>query len=129
MPAPYWSQHVSYPDLGFTVDILMHDSNAMDAKDPGADPEHNMCSALALVLVAFWSRGRAHNKPDASCASTGGPASVDSCKDWFWGLYAEQKPWAERKLAASKADWQIMVTHFPCGHDSGRLAAKRYIYR
>ena len=36
-------------------------------KDPGADPEHNMCS-------------RKHNKPDASCASTGGPASVDSCK-------------------------------------------------
>lgn len=106
MPAPYWSQHVSYPDLGFDVDIIMHDSNAMDAKDPGSDPEHNMCS-------------RKHNRPDASCASTGGPASVDSCKAWFWGLYAEQKPWVESKLAHSKADWQIMVTHFPCGHDSG----------
>eukprot|EP00435_Cladocopium_sp_Y103_P016939 s3154_g4.t1 len=67
MPAPYWSQHVSYPDLGFDVDIIMHDSNAMNAQDPGEDPEHNMCS-------------RKHNRPDASCASTGGPASIDSCK-------------------------------------------------
>eukprot|EP00913_Durusdinium_trenchii_P021721 g20409.t1 len=67
MPAPYWSQHVSYPDLGFTVDILMHDSNAMDAKNPEEDPEHNMCS-------------RKHNRPDANCASAGGPSSVDSCK-------------------------------------------------
>lgn len=24
--------------------------------------------------------GRKHNRPDASCASAGGPASVDSCK-------------------------------------------------
>mmetsp|Transcript_30725 Transcript_30725/g.43009 ORF Transcript_30725/g.43009 Transcript_30725/m.43009 type:complete len:452 (+) Transcript_30725:72-1427(+) len=106
MPAPYWFQHVDYPDLGFTVDIIMHDSNAMDAKDPGEDPDHNMCS-------------RKYNRPDASCASTGGPASVDSCKDWFWALYAEQKPWVEGKLRSSRATWQIMVTHFPCGHDSG----------
>ncbi|CAE7501783.1 ACP5 [Symbiodinium natans] len=106
MPAPYWFQHVEYPDLGFDVDIIMHDSNAMDAKDPGEDPDHNMCS-------------RKYNRPDASCASTGGPASVDSCKDWFWALYAEQKPWVESKLSGSRATWQIMVTHFPCGHDSG----------
>eukprot|EP00972_Heterocapsa_arctica_P051624 7595606-Heterocapsa_arctica.AAC.1 len=62
MPAPYWSQHVAYPDQGFDVDIFFTDSNMVDAQDPEEDPEHNMCS-------------RQYNPPDASCAKADGPAS------------------------------------------------------
>ena len=35
--------------------------------------------------VAKSLGGRKYNRPDASCASTGGPASVDSCKAWSGG--------------------------------------------
>jgi len=105
MPAPYWSQHVEYPGQGFDVDIFFVDSNMMDAKEPSEDPEHNMCSAE-------------HNPPGASCASVGGPPSVGACKGWFWSFWREQQAWLEQKLAASRATWKIVVTHFPCGHEA-----------
>jgi len=103
LPAPYWSQHVKYPDQDFSVDILMTDSNAFDAKDPKEDPEHNICGAL-------------HTPEQASCAAQGGPASVADCKQWFWDFWRKQQRWVEDHLASSTADWKIIVTHFPCGH-------------
>lgn len=106
LPAPYYSTRVDYTGKGFSVDLFMIESNAMDAKEPSEDPEHNMCSEK-------------HNPPGASCSAAGGPASVAECKSWFWSLWDEQKPWMQQKLAESKADWQIAVTHFPCGHQSG----------
>jgi len=103
LPAPYWSQHVRYPDQDFTVDILMTDSNAFDAKDPNEDPEHNICGAL-------------HTPEEANCAAQGGPASVSDCKKWFWDFWEKQQRWVESQLSSSTADWKIIVTHFPCGH-------------
>lgn len=106
LPAAYWSQHVDFPDAGFSMDIFMVDSNAMDAKDLDKDSEHNIC-------------GEEHNPPGATCASAGGPTDLGSCKQWFWDLWAANKAWLAEGLSKSKADWQVAVTHFPCGHESG----------
>lgn len=104
MPAPYWSQLVVYPDLDFTVDLYMIDSNFVDAQEPHEDPEHNIC-------------GSRYNPPDANCSVADGPASIESCLEYFTAFWAEQQRWLEEKIAASQATWQIVVTHFPCGHE------------
>eukprot|EP00429_Kryptoperidinium_foliaceum_P043945 CAMPEP_0176113812 /NCGR_PEP_ID=MMETSP0120_2-20121206/57154_1 /TAXON_ID=160619 /ORGANISM="Kryptoperidinium foliaceum, Strain CCMP 1326" /LENGTH=476 /DNA_ID=CAMNT_0017448041 /DNA_START=62 /DNA_END=1492 /DNA_ORIENTATION=- len=104
MPARYFTKTMYH--TGYTVEYFIIDTNAFDAKDPEEDPEHNICS-------------REHNPPGASCSRAGGPSSVDSCKRWFWSSYAQQKGWLSGKLASSMADWQIVITHFPCGTDAG----------
>eukprot|EP00933_Yihiella_yeosuensis_P073612 TRINITY_DN8231_c1_g1_i2.p1 TRINITY_DN8231_c1_g1~~TRINITY_DN8231_c1_g1_i2.p1 ORF type:complete len:577 (+),score=122.18 TRINITY_DN8231_c1_g1_i2:1402-3132(+) len=104
MPAAYYSTKAVFPDQNFSIDLFMLDSNMMDASDPEEDPEHNVC-------------GSKYNPANADCSSQGGPASIKSCKKWFWDLWEEQKPWIQQKLKESEADWQIIVTHFPCGHE------------
>ena len=49
---------MDFVDAGFTMDIFMVDSNAMDAKDLDKDSEHNIC-------------GAEHNPAGATCASAG----------------------------------------------------------
>ncbi|CAE7752761.1 Acp5 [Symbiodinium sp. CCMP2592] len=104
MPAPYYKTSVVYADQDFDVDYFFLDSNFIDAMPPEEDPNHNMCS-------------RKNNKPSASCAAADGPESVDACPGWFASLWAEQKPWVTKLMGQSKANWQVVVTHFPCGHE------------
>jgi len=102
MPARYYSKKVQHPS--FLAEYFFIDSNVYDALDPTIEPEHNICS-------------QQHNPGGAQCTANGGMANMWACKDWFWGSYKAQKHWLEEKIAASKADWKIVVTHFPCGYD------------
>lgn len=104
LPAPYWSTRAEFPDQNFSLDLFFIDSNYIDAKNSSLDSEHNLC-------------GAEHNPPNASCSTIGGPSSIESCVHWFNALWATQQAWVEEGLAASKGDWQILVTHFPCGHE------------
>eukprot|EP00930_Biecheleria_cincta_P037159 TRINITY_DN2549_c0_g1_i1.p1 TRINITY_DN2549_c0_g1~~TRINITY_DN2549_c0_g1_i1.p1 ORF type:complete len:883 (-),score=122.10 TRINITY_DN2549_c0_g1_i1:263-2854(-) len=106
LPAPYWMQHVEYPDQNFSLDIFLTDSNVEDAlEDPDAQPSSNICSGK-------------YNSPGASCSSVGGVPNLEGCHTWFKKLWDEGSEWVTPKLANSTADWQILVTHFPCGHAS-----------
>jgi len=116
MPAPYYMVTVEYPDQDFSVDIFMVDSNVHDAKEPAKDSEHNIC-------------GSAHNPKDANCALFGGPASIATCPAYFAALWQEQKIWLQTKLSMSRATWQIMVTHFPCGEDGENQAFYRRLHQ
>jgi len=104
LPAQYWMQHVNFPDKGFDMDILLLDSNNEDARPPSVLGATNLCGAQ-------------HNN-GANCASIGGPASPADCPTYFANLWQEQVKWTEKKLKASKARWQLIVTHFPCGHQA-----------
>ncbi|CAE7375266.1 ACP5, partial [Symbiodinium pilosum] len=103
MPGQYFMQRVEYP--GFSVEIFMLDSNAMDSHPKSADPKHNIC-------------GAAHNPPGATCAGTGGPKDLDACFKFMWDTWRSQQKWTEKKLQESTADWQLVATHFQCGHQA-----------
>eukprot|EP00930_Biecheleria_cincta_P096998 TRINITY_DN88755_c0_g1_i1.p1 TRINITY_DN88755_c0_g1~~TRINITY_DN88755_c0_g1_i1.p1 ORF type:complete len:695 (+),score=100.33 TRINITY_DN88755_c0_g1_i1:129-2087(+) len=103
MPAPYYSATMDFPDQGFSIEALMIDTNSHDAHSIFEDPEHNLCGP--------------HNPVDANCAAAGGPSSISHCAGFFHSLWSEQQKWVEKTLAKSEATWQVIVTHFPCGHD------------
>jgi hypothetical protein len=105
MPARYYMKRMNHST--FVVDYFMIDSNVFDAKNPGQNPDHNICSF-------------AHNSGGmGTCANNGGPTSVMDCQGWFMRSWGEQKKWLERKLSESDAHWKVVVTHFPCGYESG----------
>lgn len=97
IPALYWTVTVRYP--GFSVEYFFVDTNVFDAFAPDDDGGHNMCSA-------------AHNGDGATCGLVG-PASAEECPRWFQRLWDTELAWLESGLNASKAEWQVVVTHFP----------------
>mmetsp|Transcript_68785 Transcript_68785/g.143641 ORF Transcript_68785/g.143641 Transcript_68785/m.143641 type:complete len:569 (-) Transcript_68785:293-1999(-) len=104
MPARYYKKRM--PHKGYDVDYFMIDSNAWDADWPNNRVNHNICSN--------------HNYGGVStCAANGGMPNIEGCRGWFWRTYKQQKRWLRHHLAKSKARWKAVVTHFPCGYDSG----------
>jgi len=98
MPAIYWHQKMQFPD--YAIDFYMLDTNINDAMPANKKPDHNICSF--------------YNQKDASCAAVGGPTSTHDCPAWFHNLWSAQEKWVENMLTQSYANWQIIVTHFPC---------------
>lgn len=111
-PAQYWRSKVRYSD--FSVDYFFLDTNVFDAFDPIDFVGHNLCSMT-------------HNPANASCAPQG-PGSIWACSKWFDDLWAAQTAWLERGLDESKAEWQVIVTHFPAewGKDFWTVLARKY---
>jgi hypothetical protein len=105
MPARYYMKRMQHS--GFAVDYFMIDSNHYDAhamNEPNQD--HNICSG--------------HNNGGVStCAANGGMPNIPGCKAWFYASYEKQKVWLEEKVRDSDAEWKVVVTHFPCGYDTG----------
>jgi len=99
MPAQYWNAKVHYDD--FSVDYYFLDTNVFDATDAAHISGHNLCNSKKVGLSASQSCGKS------------GPSSPQDCPAWFQRLWAEQKDWMDRLMVVSKADWQIVVTHFP----------------
>ncbi|CAE7752099.1 Acp5, partial [Symbiodinium pilosum] len=99
-PALYWSRQVFFRN--FSVDFFFVDTNRADTDgNPDADPEHNICS-------------RSHNQPPQPLGCNGTSiTNPDTCWKWFLDLWDEQKKWLADKLEASRAEWQILVTHYP----------------
>eukprot|EP00419_Tripos_fusus_P067538 CAMPEP_0172932408 /NCGR_PEP_ID=MMETSP1075-20121228/219984_1 /TAXON_ID=2916 /ORGANISM="Ceratium fusus, Strain PA161109" /LENGTH=465 /DNA_ID=CAMNT_0013793735 /DNA_START=67 /DNA_END=1461 /DNA_ORIENTATION=+ len=96
-PALYYRATVKYPD--FSIDYWFMDTNVWDALPYGEKPPHNICGP--------------HNEGAATCKKSGGPKSLDDCQGWFHRLWAEQKKWLDKTVPESKAEWRIIVTHFP----------------
>eukprot|EP00930_Biecheleria_cincta_P026176 TRINITY_DN18498_c0_g1_i1.p1 TRINITY_DN18498_c0_g1~~TRINITY_DN18498_c0_g1_i1.p1 ORF type:complete len:577 (-),score=97.25 TRINITY_DN18498_c0_g1_i1:172-1815(-) len=110
MPAPYYSQRVNYPDQDFTMDYFMIDTNFLDAKQP---TQWTLFSNVCSWFNDHTERIKGGSK---DCSAAGGPRSAQSCPAWFASFWKEQQAWLEQKLSTSEADWQVIVTHFPCGH-------------
>jgi hypothetical protein len=104
LPGRYYTKRIHHSD--FYIDYFMYDSNAFDAlgsDDPNQG--HNICSDHNYGGVGH-------------CASNGGMPSIEGCKDWFWNSNRIQKAWIEKTIAASDAQWKVIVTHFPCDYDA-----------
>lgn len=93
MPAQYWTQLVQYD--GFSVEVFMLDSNFMDAFSKDADPHHNICQDWYHTNADCW--GITH----ANCAKH------------FQSSWKASLDMLEVSLAASTAEWKIILTHFP----------------
>lgn len=97
MPAQFWRQTVRYP--GFAVDYFFVDSNYFSAVEPETPEADSICSSK-------------HVREGVGCGETG-PSGAGTCAAWFHKLWHEERRWLEQGLDQSKADWQIVVTHYP----------------
>lgn len=98
-PALYWSRRVQFRN--FSADFFFVDTNVVDTfSSPDVDAEHNICSRLHAQSCPQTCPGTSMDSPD-------------DCWKFFKDMWRAQRQWLARKLHASDADWQIIVTHYP----------------
>jgi len=101
-PALYWRRTAQFRN--FSVDFFFLDTNKVDTFGAPVDESgHNICSSL-------------HNVVNATCPGTT-MVSPATCWTFFDDLWNAQKPWLEKHLGESTADWQIIVSHYPATYE------------
>lgn len=93
MPGQYWTQPVRYN--GFSIDIFMLESNFLDAKPPGSDPDHNICHDIQGTDLDCWG------------------LSLNTCTSWFHDSWQHSIDMLQEGMSKSTADWKFVVTHYP----------------
>jgi len=121
LPAPYYKQTFSFVDQHFDMDVLFLDSNAISAKDPQLDPDHNLCSEK-------FNSNQGEDNHSAACGIIGGPPSFGECRNWFRDFWKNNQDWAESQLNTSLSQWQVVVTTAPCGHEADWYRKLHLIY-
>lgn len=117
MPAQYWSRRVQFKT--FSADFFFLDNNLLDT-GPGVDPKHNICSKENNPGPYCGPKYPAKEGTDpGSCPVTGPTGPADACDQWFRDNWKIQYKWFMAAIAASDADWQIVVTHYPARFNPG----------
>jgi predicted phosphodiesterase len=127
MPAQYYSRRMWFDDI--SVDIFYLDSNIGDGDT--TDRDHDLCTKegnagdptdpqAGYHCSGFLDDGLGSCPGTNFTGDTTGRSPIGSgfdafknCHDVFRDLWDEQLAWLDRELAASDADWQFLVTHFP----------------
>lgn len=125
MPAQYYSRQMFFDDV--VVDMFFLDSNIGDAGT--TDQDHHLCTTTGNTGDGYHCAGFLGDG-SGSCAGTNftgdssgrtppgsGWQPMQNCHNIFQDLWDEQMAWLDRELAASTADWQMIVTHFPPYHE------------
>lgn len=130
MPAQYYSRRMWFDDI--SVDIFYLDSNIGDGHT--TDAEHDICTKDSNAgpvanttnhyCAGFIGDGLGSCPGTNFTGDTTGRSPIGSgfdamknCHDIFQDLWDEQLAWLDRELAASDADWQFLVTHFPPNYE------------
>lgn len=128
LPAPYWKRHVQFKR--FDAEFFFIDTNILDVEPGNGNPKQNICfhdgntdtthkenhchfTTASLPTegpnqLPYFPNGFAGD----SCPKTG-PMNADDCVGWFKNLWEQNRQWLEKEVGASKADWKIVVHHYP----------------
>eukprot|EP00928_Gymnodinium_smaydae_P043745 TRINITY_DN29257_c0_g1_i1.p1 TRINITY_DN29257_c0_g1~~TRINITY_DN29257_c0_g1_i1.p1 ORF type:complete len:540 (+),score=104.34 TRINITY_DN29257_c0_g1_i1:74-1693(+) len=130
IPAPYWKRHVQF--RRFDADFFFLDVNVLDTERPDDNPKQNICFRKGNTGQSdpenhcHFEDYPASGFQNQSCPKTNGPMDPDDCVKWFHKLWADNKQWLDKHLEASKADWQIIVLHYPVKYGPPGLDWRSY---
>lgn len=96
IPSPYYNHVVQFD--GFSAEFFMVDSNIDNAEGSW----NNICE-------------------QSKCPQGKTIVKESECRSWFAKLWKEQGAWYDKVLAASKADWKVVMMHHK---PEGRIAQR-----
>jgi len=103
-PGKFFVQQVQFQ--GFSLEIFSYDGNVIDAN---TDPAHKFCCGKY-----------ANPKPEEKWCQ--------ACVSEFYRHERAGQDWLEERLKNSKAEWKILLTHYPYGPSVDKMTSKLQQY-